>query len=48
MKGWFFKKLQEREFTIKEEQQIPYALELITHHIKYLAHQQAIGNGRRS
>jgi predicted transport protein len=31
MKGWFFpRKLQEREFTITEEQQIPYALELIT------------------
>lgn len=31
MKGWFFpRKLQEREFTIKEEKQIPYALELIT------------------
>lgn len=31
MKGWFFpRKLQEREFTITEEHQIPYALELIT------------------
>jgi len=31
MKGWFFpRKLQEREFTIREEKQIPYALELIT------------------
>jgi predicted transport protein len=31
MKGWFFpRKLQERELTITERQQIPYALELIT------------------
>jgi predicted transport protein len=31
MKGWFFsRKLQEREFTITEKQQIPYALGLIT------------------
>jgi predicted transport protein len=35
MKGWFFpRKLQEREFTITEEQQIPYALELITQSYK--------------